>query len=305
MHSGYTPTLGNHFSTIRAQLKPTPIQTHPTENIIMKVPSPIDQQQQIVPVDAVISQLKQTSKSLLSINSHPADQCLVGVDADTLSQVQVLLIRTEGRERRIDAQGLEDEAAQELELSKDLVKRLTPLVTDIRQNRCSAEEVMQRINEEQDSDRARRAIVGLIKSPVPLIAANEILSNPDGQQTGGSVLLSGEESHHLKVRIGTVNHEDRSMTAKLLACESPTPLFKNHHLGHQTLHLKVPSPDLFFILGQSASLAWPVSLVVTVDTALSSKTIAFHATVMAIKDKATLARRLGEEVVTKTRSLFE
>ncbi len=95
------------------------------------------------------------------------------------------------------------------------------------------------------------------------------------------------------------------MTAKLLVCESPTPLFKNHHLGHQTLHLKVPSPDLFFILGQSASLAWPVSLVVTVDTALSSKSIAFHATVMAIKDKAALARRLGEEVVTKTRSLFE
>lgn len=305
MQIKYSPMLGNYCSTIRAPLKPILAQPYSTENIIMQVPAPIDPQQQIVPLDVVFDQLKKTSQSMLAINTHPTDQCLVGLDADLLSQVQILLIRTEGRERRVDAQGLEDEAAQEVELSKELVKRLGPLVADIRQNRCSAEDVMQRLHEEKDSDRARRALVGLIKSPVRLMTDNEVLSTPDGQPTGGSVLLTGKQSHQLKVRIGAVNHEERSMTAKLLACESPSPLFKNHHLGHQTLNLKVPSPDLFFILGQAASLAWPVSLAVTINTVLSSKTTAFHATAMSIKGKEDLARRLSEAVVTKTRSLFE
>jgi hypothetical protein len=305
MNVHFNKALGNHCQTLHSHITPPPSEIVSKEQIVMVSNLSVGEEVHVVYPDALVEQIRMTAQSMLSLNPHPVDQTIVGIDAEVVKQIQILMIRTEGKQRRLDADTVAAEASQELAISRELVKRLSPLATRISKNKCSAEEVMQSIHAEEDSDRARKTLVGLIKTPSPLLVGNKLLASPQDESTSGSIWVQGGSSHQLKLQIGLINHEDASMTAKLLACEAPSSLFKGRQVGSQVIRLKVPKPQNFFLMGQCASMGWPISLNLSIDTSLSARSTGYSATVISIIDREDLASRLKDAVAAKTMSLFE
>ena len=305
MNIQFNKALGNHCQTLHSHINSPPSEIVPREQIIMSQNLSAGDDVRVVHPDALIEQIRMTSRAMHSLNPHPVDQTVMGVDAGIVDQIQVLMIRTEGRQRRLDADTVAVEASQEVAISHELIKRLSPLANRISKNKCSAEEVMQSLHAEEDSDRARKTLVGLLKTPSPLLVGNRLLASPQDEPASGSIWIPGGASHQLRVQIDLINHEEASMSAKLLACEASASLFKERQIGSQVIRLKVPKPQNFFLMGQCASMGWPISLTLSVDTSLSARSTGYSATVISIVDRDDLASRLKDAVSAKTMSLFE
>ncbi|WP_290965903.1 hypothetical protein [Hydrogenophaga sp.] len=298
------PRLGRHCITMRAALNTFDSRPVPTEALIMQTSIDTPTSLHITPLATVLELLASTEKSLGALHCHPVDLTSVGVETASLAQLQLVVVRKEERQRRIDAPDVAHAAAEELDIARQISTRVKPLADNIRQHVTTSESAMKVLLQEHNPTHARKLLLAHLRSPVTILLDHEVLTNGADDDSAGSCTVKGEKSHELVVDVLSTDREKSMLVARLLKVESACELFKNNDVGVQTLQLSVHDQDSFFILCQCAALGLAVGVTVSVDVGITLRSFQYRATLLSIKDKSPLVQRLKDQVLAWTEDMF-
>lgn len=304
MNSEECPRLGPYCIAMIGLLNPRTRTQILKEHILMteQVSKPTDVK--ITPMAEVIDMLLENERSMRSTHHHPVDQTVIGIESEALSKIQVVLARTQGRQRRIDASTIREEAEQETAVTRKLAKTLKPLAQDITKNKASSEQVMKTLLDQEDPNKARKLLFTQVKAPTTLLVDNEVLLQAREDVQTGSIVVPGQAVHQIKVDMMTSARESTSLTARLMELESASPLFKASDCGIQLIHIDVLDKTSFFLLNQCMSLGWPASITVSIDISLNARGVTYRASLLSIQKKSELATQLAQAVQTRTLDMF-
>lgn len=298
------PRIGRHCITMHATLNSFDSRPVTAESIIMKTFIDTPNALHLTPLSAVLELLTSTEKSLGALHNHPVDLTSVGVETASLAQLQLVVIRKEERQRRIDAPDVTHAATEEIDIARQISARVKPLVESIRQHVTSSESVMKVLLDERNPTHARQVLLAHLRSPATVLLDSEILTNGAADDSTGSSSFKGEKSHELMVDVLSTDREKSMLVVRLLKVESACELFKNNDVGVQTMQLSVHDQDSFFILCQCAALGLPVGVTVSVDVGITTRSFQYRATLLSIKAKSSLLQKLKEQVVARTVDMF-
>lgn len=298
------PRLGPYCITSLSPLYPREKLVIDDTQLLQELSLSCDMTRHITPISTAIQLLLDTEKTLQSYNSHPPDQSVVGVPTDDLARLQLVVARTPSRQPSVLESSFQDEAAREVQTTRELVNRFTPVSRSITEGAASAETVMETLHAEADPSRARRVLWAQVKGQATVISDGQILAKGTPEPSSGSVSVPGQDVHQIQVDILRSDRERSSFKVKLLKTLSATTLFKPADCGTQVLLLDVPDRADFFLIGQSMALGWPVAISVSVDVVLSARGVEYRATLLVIPKSAELAKRLSSAVAAHTLELF-
>ena len=299
----YSALLGEHSVTLKA-LPTLPDGILVDRNQVDSCTSiELEDTMHVTPLRPTIQSLLEIDRSMTSLSHHPVDQSLICIETSTLQGLRLMLVRKQGKQLRVDADTVEDTARQETELTRELALALKPLAKDVAQDKATAEQAMAQINRQADPNKARRVLIAHLKTPATVVDGNEVEVANDGAPVLGSIRLRGQAVHKVQIQILGIDLSEYAVQARLLACDGPTDLFKTEDLGQHMLSVKVHDADNLFLLGQGASLGWPISIHATFDVTLNARGCAFHGSLIGIKDRRKLATELQAGVAERARAL--
>lgn len=298
------PRLGRHCITMHATLNNIDSRPVSAESIIMKTSIDTPNALHLTPLDTVLELLTSTEKSLSALHNHPVDLTSTCVETASLAQLQLVVIRKEERQRRIDAPDVTHAAAEESDIALQISARVKPLADNIQQNVTSSETVMKVLLNEHNPTQARQRLLAHLRSPATVLLDREVLTIGTNDDTSRSCSLKGEKAHELVVDVLSTDREKSVMVVRLLKVESACELFGNNDVGLRTIQLSVHDPDSFFILCQCAALDLPVGVTVSVDVSLTERSFQYRATLLSIKEKSSLVQRLKDQVLARTEDMF-
>jgi hypothetical protein len=304
MTTHYCAKHGKYGVSLTAVVKPMNHQSYPAESVVSTVEIEHQSDVQITTVKELIRTVTEIESSLLQLSHHPVDQSLVGVETSSMSQLQLLLLRTQGRQRRIDGD-LDEETQQEAEITKSLTKSLRPLYDEIVKKKADAEAAMEILNKQPNPSKAKKVLLGIANSSATILRNDEVLVHPTDTKEHGSLTLTGDKVHHIRIRVLELKSDGGAVHAQLVGVDQPSALFMPSDFGSTNLILKSLTADNLFFLAQAASLNWTVSITATFNVTLNNRGCSFTGSLVSVPDGRRVAGEIRAAVDARTASLFE
>ena len=304
MATHYCAKHGEYGVSLTAVVKPMNHQSFPAESVVSTVEIEHQDNVQITTVKELIRTLAEIESSLLKLNHHPVDQSLVGIETSSMSQLQLLLLRTQGRQRRIDGD-LDEETQQEAEITMSLTKSLRPLYDEIVKKKADAEAAMEILNKQPNPSKAKKVLLGIANSSATILRNDEVLVHPTDTKEHGSLTLTGEKVHHIRIRVLELKPDEGAVHAQLVGVDQPSALFMPSDFRSTNLVLKSLYNDNLFFLAQAAALNWTVSIIATFNVTLNNRGCSFTGSLVSVPDGRRVASEIRAAVDARNALLFE
>lgn len=305
MLTEHHPDHDIHCITLRAVPHFAPETTLQPLSIDAELSMTITPNQTLISVPAVIHQLQTISRQLTDISQHPSDQRMVAIEAQQLADITLLLVRTTPRQTRIDSSTVEEQANTEMAETQRLIRRMQPLVQGIAEGTQSAEELMELIHTDPSPARAKRVLHSLATGTAAIMSDHESLTAPKDSLPSSSLTVEGRRVHELLIDIIVVNRDTRVIEVRLRKTLAPSTLFEGEQFGRQSIRLKVPGAEDFFLLAQAASVGLKVALQAQINVVLTAKGVSYQGTVLQVCDPAGVVTALQQAFRIHQQELFE
>ncbi len=145
----------------------------------------------------------------------------------------------------------------------------------------------------------------MANSSASILRNDEVLVHPTDTKDHGSLTLTGEKVHHIKIRILGLKPDEGSVHAQLVGVDQPSALFTPSNFGSTPLTLKNLDNDKVFFLAQAASVNLTVSIVATFNVTLKNRSCTFSGHIVSVPDGRRVAGEIRAAVDARTASLFE
>lgn len=303
MTTHYCAKHGEYGVSLTAVVKPMNHQSFPAESVVSTVEIEHQDDVQITTVKELIRTVTEIESSLLQLSHHPVDQSLVGIETSSMCQLQLLLLRTQGSQKRIDVD-LAEETQQEAAMTNSLAKSLQPLYDQIATKKANAEAAMEILNKQPDPRKAQKVLLCMANSSATILRNDEVLVHPTDTNEHGSLTLIGENVHHIKIRVLALKSDEGVVHAQVVGVDQPSALFTSSNFGFTTLTLKNLDVDSLFFLAQAASVNWTVSIVATFNVTLNNRGCSFIGSLVSIPDVRKVAKEIRTAADARAASLF-
>lgn len=278
------PTSGEIYLTFGSRIAVDKELTIPMSDIIKMEKLPTNEVLRVVPVPQAIQLLKEVELRLQKLHAQKRDVTIVGIRAEQLEDIEVVVARKQSRQARLDAADLSEEAEIERDLATVMARKLTPLVDRLNNKKLSTEQLFQFLGEQPDPSRARGMFVALANSTTPITNGQEIVYQGVRTQTGKMVRLAGSAVHRV---VGIVSRFDRaSRRAEFILSELPTDacIFSVRDVDTRTINVLVHDDASIWLLTQFMAFIEPIALNLIIGASLDARGTTFDAKLVGIPD---------------------
>lgn len=227
---------------------------------------------------------------LRAASKHPKGTTFIGFEARGVGKLKLVLCRKQGAQRRLVEDELEQEALLEQAAAEGMVKRLRPLVEQLRKGTATTEAVVSAVRNEPDLMKALAVVTVLADTSVPLVInGKEVI----GARESNCKLEkpNSERLYSLQLSVLSVNVESELVTCRLMGGKGIDAVFESTDVERCLLTLKA-SGDALILFGQCSVLGVVVKASCSVALLLNSRKRGFECGFKSIEDRNDLISRL-------------
>lgn len=242
----------------------------------------------LVPLSRVIEHLREAERVLAGCKTHPGETTLIGLPADQVQSLELVLARTNRKQRDLVEGDLVVAAEAETLASRSELARLKPLVGKAKSGNLSAEELMAVLNAGADPRVTRERFLSLEGKPVTVRDEQQVLLSPNAQPLPKQ--YAAQQSYTLNVRVE--NTDMPSFEARLLLVDKflPSALFSQTDSGNRCVTTRVPDTENLLCIGLCMLLGVHVSVELAMTIGIGHAGLSYSATLIRLTDaKATNA----------------
>ena len=278
----------------------------PPQDILMTDPVSINADLiRLVPVGHAIQLLKEAESRLRGLHIQPRDVTIVGVRTEQLEALDVVVARKSSRQARLDTNGLAEETEAERDVAKVLARRLSPLVTKLKEGSLTTEQLCSSLTTEVDPSRARAAFVALAGSTEPVSDGTEIVFPGTGAPTRKSVQVAGAQVHRTVVIVCMFDWGSRRAQVRLTAFPEASPIFNAKDLGVRMMEVSMHEDLSCWLATQAMSFEEPIALDVVINASLDARGTTYSAKLVNIPDAKNLSAKFRACFTERMSSLFD
>lgn len=256
----------------------------------------------LVPLAHVIEHLREAARVLEGCKTHPGETTLIGLAADQVKSLELVLARTNRKQRDFIEGDLVAAAEAEAFASQSELARLKPFVTQAKCGDLSAEALMTVLNAGADPRVARERFLSLEGKPVTVRDAQQIFLSPNAQPLPKQ--YAAQNSYTLNVQVE--NTDMPSFEARLLLVDKflPSPLFSRTDAGNRCVTVRVPDAEDLLCIGLCMLLGVPVSVELAVTVGIGHAGLAYSGTLIRLTDPKATNALLTQTMAARARTLL-
>lgn len=290
----YCPTHGPIAVSSSAQVS-TPRQALTAAEILEEKSLSRSTDATVVPVAIVLEKIRTAARELARANPHPKGHSFVGIRADALDNLAVVIARTQDRQRAFDEKDLDSTAREEIKHVKDSYARLSGLADKVQSGKASAEDVFGEIRANPDPARSRQALFQMVSQRQSVhVGDEEIVSEAEGTRSG-EVEIPAASRYLLRMTVQSVNTDTGDVSCKLVGGEKLASLFADSDIESRLLRFRVVDEALF-VLASAQSVGAVFDAVVAVRLVLGGKGFSYRCTLVRFHDVKKLASELQRAI---------
>lgn len=250
----------------------------------------------VVPIHVALEKIKTAAVELGRASPHPKSQMLIGIRAECLEQLQVVLARTESRQRSLDEKDLQATAREEVEDATSTYSRLIGLAVKAKGGKLTAEQFISAMRAEADPARASGAVHQMVTRRQTIqLGEHEVVTAESNSAASTVIELSAAESYCLRVTVHTINTYTGEVHCTLVGGERLDRLFSNSDINRRVLQLRVVGQALF-MLSLCASVGAAVDIVASIRILVTSKGISHRCSLINFENLKRLSLELSKDI---------
>ena len=226
---------------------------------------PHDSRARLIPLSHVLDHLQEAERTLKNCHTHPGDATLVCISAEQVRDLEVVLVRTDRKQKNLIASNMLAEAESERAATQSALARLRPVVSKAREGELSAEELVAAFKAEFDPQVARRRFLATQAESTTIRDENEVLTSPDPKTLPKE--YAAEHTYVLSVLVTQMTKADSTAHLLLMDKYLSGELFTDRDFGLRSVSTIVTEPKDQRCL----NLCMAYDIAVTVELAISVK----------------------------------
>ena len=257
----------------------------------------------LISLQHLIDLLLNAMRIIEGCKTHPGGATLIGLRADQVQSLEIVLARTETRQKSLLDGNIVASAEAETAARRGALARLKPIVSKAKNAALSAEELLTVLNAEQDPKVARARFLSQRGGPVTVRDEHEILASPDFRPLPKK--YSAEHSYTLTVMVTSVDMTTADASFILVDKLLPIPLFTDADVGIRKIITYIAdSGDLRCLnLCMAYGVSVPVELAISVN--IGGAGLGYTATLIRLANRSSTINALKETMETENQSLFD
>lgn len=302
MLAEFCPVYGEFCRTAHADIH-IPAERHLTVKEILMTQNVMDASRStLVPLAHVIEHLREASRVLEGCKTHPGETTLIGLTADQVKSLELVLARTNRKQRDFIDGDLVAAAEAEAIACRSELARLKPFITEAKCGHLSAESLMAVLNAGPDPRVARERFLSLEGKPVTVRDAQQIFLSPNAQPLPKQ--YAAQESYTLNVQVE--NTDMPSFEARLLLVDKllPSPLFSRTDVGNRCVTARVPDAEDLLCIGLCMLLGVHVSVELAITVGIGHAGLTYRATLIRLTDPNVTNALLTKTMADRARTLL-
>lgn len=257
----------------------------------------------VVPISTAIQKIKIAALELSRASPHPKGQSVVGIRSESLEQLQIVLARSETRQRSLDDRDLKTVAQEEIEDTASTYARLASLANKAKNGKATAEEFVSAMRAESDPSRACSAVYQMVNKRQTILVGEHQVVTADSRTAGSTEIeLRAAEAYLLCVTVHSVNADTGEVSCRLIGGERLDRLFSDVDINRRILQFRVVGQALF-LLALCASVGAQVDIVASVRLLVTPKGATYRCTLINFKDLKRLSGELRKSIENQYGSL--
>lgn len=302
MLAEFCPVYGEFCRTAHADIH-IPAERHSTVKEILMTQTVMDANRStLVSLAHVIEHLREAGRVLDGCKTHPGETTLIGLAADQVKSLELVLARTNRKQRDFIEGDLVAVAESEALACRSELDRLNPFFLKAKSGHLSAEALMTALNAGADPRVARERFLSMEGKAVTVRDTQQIFLSPNAQPLPKQ--YAAQDSYTLNVQVE--NTDMPSFEARLLLVDKflPSPLFSRADAGNRFVTARVPDAEDLLCIGLCMLLGVQVSVELAVTVGIGHAGLAYSATLIRLTDPKTTNALLTQTMAARARTLI-
>lgn len=303
MLAEFCPSHGAFCRTTYADLRISPEKLFTTTEILMTQSIDLATHASLISLQHSIDLLRHAMRTLEGYKTHPGDATLIGVPADQIRSLEIVLARTETKQKNFIDGDVVAAAEAETAARRSALARLKPIINKAKTDVLSAEELLTALNDEPDPKVARGRFLSFSGDSLTVRDEQEILKLADARPLPKK--YAAANSYTLTVIVTSVDVTSADAHFTLIDKFLPSPLFTNADVGFRKVITHIAdSGDLRCLnLCMAYGVSVPVELAISVN--IGGAGLGYTATLIRLVNRADTMNSLKKTMETENQSLFD
>ena len=303
MLAEFCPSHGAFCRTTYADLHISPEKLFTTTEILMTQSIDLATHASLISLQHSIDLLRNAMRALEGYKTHPGDATLIGVPADQIRSLEIVLARTETKQKNFIDGDIVAAAEAETAARRSALARLKPIINKAKTDVLSAEELLTALNDEPDPKVARGRFLSLSGDSLTVRDEQEILKLADARPLPKK--YAAANSYTLTVIVTSVDVTSADAHFTLIDKFLPSPLFTKDDVGFRKVITHIAdSGDLRCLnLCMAYGVSVPVELAISVN--IGGAGLGYTATLIRLVNRADTMNSLKKTMETENQSLFD
>ena len=296
------PVYGEFCRTAHADIH-IPAERYSTvKDILMTQPVMDASRSTLVHFAHVIEHLRKCARALKGCNIHPGDTTLIGMTADQVQSLELVLARTNRKQRDFLEGDLAATAEAEKIAWQSEQARLKPYVTKAKSGNLYAEEFMTAINAGPDPRITRERFLSLEGKPFTVRDEQQIFLSPNAQPLPKQ--YAAKDPYTLTVQVE--NTDMPSFVARFLLVDKflPSPIFSRTDPGNRCVTALVPDAEDLLCIGLCMLMGVHVSVELAITVGIGHAGLAYTATLIRLTDPKKTNALLTQTMAARAQTLL-
>lgn len=259
--------------------------------------------QKLLPISYCIDLLKRAEHNLKLLKTHPADATLIGLSAEQVGGLEVVMARVDRKQKDWIEHDLLAAAEAEASATRSALARLHPIILKARNDALSAEELLTTLNAEPNQKIARERFLSQRTEALTLRDEKEILAPACTSVLPKSYRAA--DAYQLMVRVTSIDITSSAICFVLVDDVLPQGLFTAADSGFRAVSAQ--SNDTADLRRLSLCMAYGVEVLLELSLSVNigGAGLAYSAAIIRMVEPAVARAAIKAAMHGEASSLFE
>jgi hypothetical protein len=298
----FCPRHGDFCRTTFASLHISPEKHIIPKETLMSQPIQLDSRASLVPLGHFIDHLREAEGALKNCKTHPGDATLVCVSAEQARELEVVLVRTDRKQKDWVSQDMLSEAESERANTKSALARLRPVASKARDGVLSAEELLAAFKAESDPKVARQRFLAMQAERTVIRDEQDVLVLPHAKTLPKK--YAAKSSYVLSVLVTGIEKTTADALLILVDKNLSAALFSSTDSGFRGVSTRVLDAEDLRCLNFCMAYDIAISVELAISVNIGGAGIGYSATLIRISNRTETMASVKKAMSAERDTLF-